>query len=120
LKAAFSSSMREGEHAIYDIKESTPPAVEGMLSFFYTGSYSVPSSDLHVLFNLAAQYEVDELCTDVAEQMLEDLTPENIHARMQPLNMHKEKAGAAWSMMLTKLKEDDALLTAALTAALPT
>ena len=40
---AFSSSMQEGCAATYEIKESTPAAVEAMLCYIYTGEFNCPS-----------------------------------------------------------------------------
>ena len=72
--AAFSSQMSEGNTATYEIKDSTPTAVEAMLRYIYIGDSDCLPDDLAFLLDLSAQYELDDLCAEVLERMAKDLT----------------------------------------------
>jgi len=96
--AAFSSTMSEGQTAIYEIKEATPAAVEAMLHHIYTGVLQCQSDDLPSLFTLAMRYELDALGTDVATHMLEDVNAENVKSRLTTLKLHCENHVAQSAM----------------------
>ena len=53
--------MQEGQSAAYEIKESSPAAVEAMLRYIYTGDFECPSAELELLLDLAVQYEIADL-----------------------------------------------------------
>eukprot|EP00746_Dinoflagellata_sp_MGD_P144158 gnl/MRDRNA2_/MRDRNA2_76909_c0_seq1.p1 gnl/MRDRNA2_/MRDRNA2_76909_c0~~gnl/MRDRNA2_/MRDRNA2_76909_c0_seq1.p1 ORF type:complete len:349 (+),score=70.40 gnl/MRDRNA2_/MRDRNA2_76909_c0_seq1:193-1239(+) len=113
FEAAFSSSMQEGQSGVYEIKESTPVAVEGMLRFMYTGCISVPEEELAPLLELAVQYDLGHLADACAESLLVDLTAENLPVRAKALKRHSKFStaiGAAWEEMLDKLQSDRELL----------
>ena len=53
--AAFSSQMSEGNTATYEIKDSTPTAVEAMLRYIYIGDSDCLPDDLAFLLDLSSQ-----------------------------------------------------------------
>merc|ERR1712060_530788 len=55
--AAFSSSMVEGRHAVYEMRDTTSSAVEAMLQYIYTGIVD-EGSDHVALLDLSVQYEL--------------------------------------------------------------
>jgi len=112
FEAAFASSMLEGLHAQYEIKDSTPQAVEGMLRFIYTGCTDVSDTELCPLLDLAVQYDLGELANATARRMLVSVAVENVCAYVQTLKRHHEKMASLWDEMLTILQNDRALLTA--------
>eukprot|EP00747_Dinoflagellata_sp_TGD_P170497 gnl/TRDRNA2_/TRDRNA2_202213_c0_seq1.p1 gnl/TRDRNA2_/TRDRNA2_202213_c0~~gnl/TRDRNA2_/TRDRNA2_202213_c0_seq1.p1 ORF type:complete len:272 (-),score=58.43 gnl/TRDRNA2_/TRDRNA2_202213_c0_seq1:318-1133(-) len=116
--AAFSSTMTEGQSAIYEIKEATPTAVEAMLHHIYTGILQCQTDDLPSLFTLAMRYELDALGLDVAGQMLEDVNVENVRDRLAVLKLHREKHIAECTLTkiikILKANDDDELIIAAL------
>lgn len=88
--AAFSSSMCEGIEASYEIKESSPVAVEAMLRYIYTGEIDVDVNELAALLELAVQYDLSNLVKQTAEALVQDgLTTENIKDRAQALKRHQ-------------------------------
>ena len=66
---AFESSFAEARTATYDIKNSSPEAVETMLYYMYTGHFNVKQEELADLLNLAAQYQLDDLITLVSKHL---------------------------------------------------
>lgn len=110
FEAAFESPMKEGGAAAYEIKDSTPAAVEGLLSFLYTGFFNVPDAELAGLLHLAVQYEIEDLVAIVARHLLEDLTPENVQDRARALKLHRQKVKVEWEEMLARLQSDKELL----------
>eukprot|EP00746_Dinoflagellata_sp_MGD_P081924 gnl/MRDRNA2_/MRDRNA2_32547_c0_seq1.p1 gnl/MRDRNA2_/MRDRNA2_32547_c0~~gnl/MRDRNA2_/MRDRNA2_32547_c0_seq1.p1 ORF type:complete len:232 (-),score=18.96 gnl/MRDRNA2_/MRDRNA2_32547_c0_seq1:261-956(-) len=119
FEVAFSSNMEEGRSAVYNIKESTPAAVESMLRFIYTGSISVMVSedDVAPLFDLAIQYGLQELANDCASKLIVNVTKQNVHARTQLLKRHSgssTEVKKAWDRMVDMLQSKRELLVACL------
>jgi hypothetical protein len=88
FEAAFTSAMREGESTIYEIKDSTPEAVEAMLCFVYTKK-EPPAELLDAVFELAVQYELEELARVSAKKMPATLSISNVKAFIQKLKLHR-------------------------------
>lgn len=112
FEAAFESPMKEGETSLYEIRDSTPAAVEALLFFLHTGKMVVPEADLVPLLHLAVQYEVDELPGRAAAALLDNLSASNVQDRASALKLHQSKVSAQWKTMLAKLQEDRSLLAA--------
>eukprot|EP00929_Paragymnodinium_shiwhaense_P093204 TRINITY_DN53347_c0_g1_i1.p1 TRINITY_DN53347_c0_g1~~TRINITY_DN53347_c0_g1_i1.p1 ORF type:complete len:304 (+),score=29.95 TRINITY_DN53347_c0_g1_i1:99-914(+) len=116
FEAAFESSMREGRTAEYEIKDSTPAAVEAFLHFIYTGKIvaGLADNDLTSMLDLAIMYEVEEMVSPIARNLVECLTEDNVMARARALNLHKDKAQEQWQKLLDTLQSDRKLLAATL------
>ena len=70
FEAHFSSPMKDGETAVYEIRDSTPEAVEALLCFVYTGEQ--PAAELlSSVSELALQYELEDLAKLTAKRMAE-------------------------------------------------
>mmetsp|Transcript_7318 Transcript_7318/g.22664 ORF Transcript_7318/g.22664 Transcript_7318/m.22664 type:complete len:258 (-) Transcript_7318:70-843(-) len=92
FEAAFMSDMQEGQRAVFEIKESTPAAVEAMLHYIYTGSVGTASPEL---LDLAVQYQLDSLVGHTAHALVEDVNTENVRERMLALKRHSGSAPVA-------------------------
>eukprot|EP00929_Paragymnodinium_shiwhaense_P029366 TRINITY_DN16839_c0_g1_i3.p1 TRINITY_DN16839_c0_g1~~TRINITY_DN16839_c0_g1_i3.p1 ORF type:complete len:315 (+),score=41.28 TRINITY_DN16839_c0_g1_i3:111-947(+) len=116
FEAAFASVMKEGETAKYEVTNSDPAAVEAFLYFVYTGNLKTELADesLTQLFHLAVMYEVNEMVSEVASNLLVGLTETNVSARVRALNVHQDKAKEQWKKLLCILQEDVTLLAASL------
>eukprot|EP00929_Paragymnodinium_shiwhaense_P029365 TRINITY_DN16839_c0_g1_i1.p1 TRINITY_DN16839_c0_g1~~TRINITY_DN16839_c0_g1_i1.p1 ORF type:complete len:273 (+),score=52.30 TRINITY_DN16839_c0_g1_i1:149-967(+) len=116
FEAAFASVMKEGETATYEVTNSDPAAVEAFLYFVYTGNLKTELADESStqLFHLAVMYEVDEMVSEVASNLLVGLTETNVSARVRALNVHQDKAKEQWKKLLCILQEDVTLLAASL------
>ena len=80
---AFSGSMREASKACYEVKDSTPDAVEAMLKYVYTGAAPKESEDITLpLLELAVQYELADLCEKAANDLLVGIGKGNVLERM--------------------------------------
>ena len=88
FEAAFTSAMREGESTVYEIKDSTPDAVEAMLCFVYTKK-EPPAELLDAVFELAVQYELEELARVAAEKMPAAMSVSNVKSFIQKLKLHR-------------------------------
>lgn len=89
--AAFSSAMQEGQNAAYEIKDSSPAAVEAMLRFIYTGVLDCPSAELGLLLDLAVQYNIAGLCSEVATKLTAGVTVQNVRSRFAALKRHSQQ-----------------------------
>ena len=58
--------MGEGQSAVYEIRESSPAAVEAMLRYIYTGDFECPIAELPRLLDLSVQYELSFFSEEVA------------------------------------------------------
>ena len=100
--------MKEGETANYEIRDSTPEAVEALLCFVYTGEQ--PAAELLLpVFELAMQYELEDLAKLVAKKMAEEVTVSNVKNFVNALKLHSTKAAyaeRAFEEILRKIKED--------------
>merc|ERR1711924_589027 len=98
--------MKEGQNAVYEIKDSTPEAVEAMFCFLYTGD--LPAVEfLPQVFELALQYELDGLGRATAEKMVEELSVSNVKAVITVLKLHSAKGAyteEAYKAVLRKIK----------------
>lgn len=108
FRAAFSSAMAEGRSSVYEIKDSTPRAVETMLEFIYTGTCNLLDSEPEMVLELAVQYELDRLCDKAAQSIIENVTVHNVRNRVLLLKRHGENAFAKSALqdMLKLLRED--------------
>mmetsp|Transcript_79484 Transcript_79484/g.233636 ORF Transcript_79484/g.233636 Transcript_79484/m.233636 type:complete len:213 (-) Transcript_79484:40-678(-) len=89
LDAAFSSDMTEGREAVYEIREATPEAVLGMLQYIYLGKLDIAESEIPALFQLAVQYELDDLVQLTANALATwELSADNIRSRIETLKQH--------------------------------
>mmetsp|Transcript_27857 Transcript_27857/g.86745 ORF Transcript_27857/g.86745 Transcript_27857/m.86745 type:complete len:274 (+) Transcript_27857:49-870(+) len=88
LDAAFSSSMAEGKNSLYEIKDSTPEAVEAMLCYIYTGGSAFPVTQLPQLLELAVKYQLADLIADVVRELPKGITPESVRERLAILKRH--------------------------------
>merc|ERR1712061_458036 len=75
----------------YEIKESSPAAVEAMLRYIYTGDCECPVLELPRLLDLSVQYELSDLCEVVASQLATDVTPENVRERLAAMKRYQDK-----------------------------
>lgn len=113
FERAFSGVMKEARSALLEVRESAPAAVEAMLRFVYTGA--LPEGVAGVcapLLELAVQYELRELCEEVATEVLKGVRPENVRERAAMLKRHGEhpRVKVAWAQMLDLLQQDRELL----------
>merc|ERR1711920_635675 len=107
FEAALSSVMQEGASAMYEIKDSTPEAVEAMLCSVYTGELP-PIELLPPVFELAMQYELAELAKATAARMVEDVSVSNVRETLAVLKLHRHTeaiARTAFEEVIRKLKE---------------
>lgn len=107
--AAFSSAMREGQTAAYEIKGSSPAAVEALLCYIYIGEFDCPSEELGLLLDLAVQYDIADLCKEVAGQLTADVTVQNVRSRFAVLkrhSQHDEGITAAFKAIVQLVKAD--------------
>ena len=99
--------MSEGKSAVYEIKNTTPAAVEAMLGFVYTGE--LPAVDwLAPVFELAVQYELASLAKFTAEKMLEEVSVSNVKTFARVLKLHSTVNGSAndaFDALLHKIKD---------------
>merc|ERR1712216_376528 len=116
FEAAFTSTMREGETAVYEISDSTPEAVEAMLCFVYTGE--LPEVELlHLVYELAMQYELEIFAKLIAARMVEEVSVSNVKVFVNTLKLYSTKGEhteKAFKAMVRKIKEasSDELLCA--------
>jgi hypothetical protein len=103
FEAAFTSSMSEGESTVYQINDSTPDAVEAMLCFVYTKA-EPPAELLDTVFELAVQYELEELARVAAEKMTEAVSVSNVKSFIQKLKLHRATNAAAKEAFDTLIK----------------
>lgn len=105
--AAFSSEMREGAGATYEIKDSTPDAVEAMLQLAYTGV--LPAAELlPQVFELTAKYELETLANAAAAKMAEDVSASTVKATLAALKLHSTRlasAKKAFDIVIRKVKD---------------
>merc|ERR1739848_837938 len=73
FEAAFTSEMQEGASATYEIKDSSPEAVEAMLQLVYTGELPAVEQ-LPQVFELTVKYELDTLANATAKKMAEEVS----------------------------------------------
>lgn len=90
--AAFSSSLSEGQSAVYEIRESTPEAVETMLRYIYTGDIDAADTAWAPLLDLAAQYQLGNLIKEASACLLSGLSTENVKVRAAALRRHQQHA----------------------------
>lgn len=118
FNAAFTGRMREANDAVFEIREcECPQAVSALLEFMYKGVLpSVNTATLIALLPLAAQYEVEELCTITAELLVDTVSVQNARDVVKILRPFHERPCVtdAWSSLLQRLKSDDAMLSEAL------
>lgn len=112
LRRAFASGLSEAVTAEYTIQGSSPPAVESMLRFCYTGYCPKEEAVLVPLLELAIMYEVDGLVEAVAPQLLDGITPENVAARGRLLKSHADhvRIKEVWAAYLRRVADDVALI----------
>ena len=94
--------------ATYEIRDSTPEAVEALLCFVYTGEQ--PAAELlPPVFELAMQYELEDLAKLIAKRMPEDVAVSNVKNFVHVLKLHSSESKGvqmAFETMLSKIKED--------------
>lgn len=115
--SAFSGSMREAADAQFEVKNSTPEAVEAMLKYMYTGEVPAgPELMTLPLLELAAQYELTRLLEKLAGDLLADVDAANVYERVQVLKRHVQRpqVAPAWDKMLDVLSHDRMLLACSL------
>jgi len=105
---AFGSSFAEARTANYDIKNSSPEAVEAMLYYMYTGHLKVKQEILADLLNLAAQYQLDDLITLVSKHLAAGVDEQNVVNRTKVLKLHqsREPCKIAFDSILKKVMAD--------------
>lgn len=105
---AFESSFAEARTATYDIKNSSPEAVETMLYYMYTGHLKVKQEELADLLNLAAQYQLDDLITLVSKHLAAGVDEQNVVNRTKALKLHQnhEPCKIAFDSILKKVMAD--------------
>ena len=105
---AFESSFAEARTATYDIKNSSPEAVETMLYYMYTGHLKVKQEELADLLNLAAQYQLDDLITLVSKHLAAGVDEQNVVNRTKALKLHqnREPCKIAFDSILKKVMAD--------------
>ena len=89
--AAFTSTLIEGQLAVYEIQESSSATVEAMLSYIYTWQVTAAAENTASLLELAVQYELSDLYGFAAKRLLDDLTEDNVRERMLVLKRHRAK-----------------------------
>eukprot|EP00928_Gymnodinium_smaydae_P015326 TRINITY_DN15656_c0_g2_i1.p1 TRINITY_DN15656_c0_g2~~TRINITY_DN15656_c0_g2_i1.p1 ORF type:complete len:375 (-),score=74.23 TRINITY_DN15656_c0_g2_i1:236-1279(-) len=117
FESAFSGAMREAQEAKLLIRDAEPGAVEAMLRYVYMGQLPEASSELLVpLLELSVRYELTELCRELADVLVDQLTPTNVRAITVGLKRHREHHCVApvWPRFLASVREDTALLENAL------
>ena len=97
--ALSSSSMKDGQLAVYEIKDVPFAAVQAMLQHIYTGKVEVAAGILIPLFDLAVQYELCELGSMVADMFVEGLTVDNVRERVVTLKRHQETESVQYAFM---------------------
>jgi hypothetical protein len=106
FEAAFSSVMQEGASAVYEIKDSTPEAVEAMLHSVYTGE--LPEVELlPPFFELAMRYELEGSANAAAAQMAESVSVSNVKEILRVLHLHSptvESAKEAFERVIRRVK----------------
>merc|ERR1711924_418977 len=97
---------------VYEIRDSTPGAVEAMLHHIYTGKVDAPARDVVPLFELAAHYELANLCDIAAVGLLDGLTRDNVCERVMALKRHCDHTHVKSPMqdMAALLQKDGDLL----------
>eukprot|EP00928_Gymnodinium_smaydae_P004455 TRINITY_DN11513_c0_g2_i1.p1 TRINITY_DN11513_c0_g2~~TRINITY_DN11513_c0_g2_i1.p1 ORF type:complete len:352 (+),score=16.59 TRINITY_DN11513_c0_g2_i1:78-1133(+) len=114
FQRAFAGEFRESQEACYEVKNVQPAAVEALLRYIYTGA--IPAEANEDVLELSIQYELLDLCREVACFFLFGLSLDNVRARVAALRRHAEHAAVkpAVEEMLTVLSKDRALLLASL------
>jgi len=117
FEAAFTGSMCEAREAELEIKGSISGAVGALLEYIYTGVLPKDVAELlPALLDLSVQYQVDALIEEVADAMLQGLTPHNVQERARALKRHmscEPVRGACWELVRV-LRGDASLLLHAL------
>jgi len=87
-QTALESSFREGRDAKLRIDDSDPGVVEALLKYAYTSEFEF--GDAAATLGLAHRYEMPSLVALCAQQMLEDVTVENVGKIASAMNVYGE------------------------------
>jgi len=120
--AAFSSKFQEDQKAVYEIKDSSPVAVKAMLAHVYTGEVpQLVGVQCTMLLELAVQYQLDNLCDGLVEELITGVMAANIWERVTALRRHSEhpRVRAAVQKMADIIQTDRNLVLALLTSSSP-
>ena len=107
FEAAFSSNMQEGANAVYEIRDSSPEAVEAMLRLVYTGELP-PVEQLSAVFDLAMKYELKGLAKPTADKMAETVSVQIVKAVLAVLKQHSPNSASvkeAFEKVIRKVKD---------------
>merc|ERR1712007_349078 len=107
---------KEARECVYEIKDCLPHVVESLLCYMYTGKLDVQEDGLEQLLSLAAEYQVEAVCSEVAEALVDTISISNVPERVRILTRLKDhEVVAPWfEKLVCTLQKDKALLKATL------